>query len=95
MEKPQNRPGNYDAVVLSLGRIPRILQLGPIFLAINTPTLNPQLDLSLHHILIEAQMPLRRKQSLSNVHALHLGRGAAAPDVDIPVVLLGQEGCRG
>lgn len=95
MEEPQNRPRNDNAIVLSLRRIPRLVQLRFILLTINAPTLDSQLNLPPHHILIEAQMPLRCKQPLADVHALHLCYGAAAPNVDIAVVLLRQQGCGG
>lgn len=89
MEKPQDRSGHKHPIMFPLRRIPRTLNLCPILHLIDTSTLDPQLDLPPHHILIEPQMALCREQSLPDIHALHLRRLAAAPNMDISVVLFG------
>ncbi len=97
MKEPQNRPRNHNPIMPPLRRILHPPQLPPIPHRINTPRPYPQLHLPPHHPLIEPQMPLRGKQPPPNVHALDLGRRAAAPDVDVAVVLFGEEhgGARG
>ena len=95
VEKPQNRPGNNHPVMLPLRRILGVLQLLPIFLLIDTSRLEPHLNLSMHHVLVESQMALRGEQAPPDIHALHLGRLASTPHMDVPIVLLGEKMCGG
>lgn len=72
MEESQDRGSDDFPIMLQMRLLVRLCDFLAILLT-NDSCVLPQLDLSPHHVLVETQMTLRAKESISNVQALDRG----------------------
>lgn len=72
VEESQDGSSDDFPIMLQMRLFVRLRDLPPILLT-NDSCVLAQLDLSPHHVLIEAQMTLRAKESISNVQPLDRG----------------------
>ena len=68
VKEPQNCTCNNDPIVLHMRCL--ICLLG-LLIVLDTTTRLPHLNLSTHHPLVKAQMPLTREKPISNIQTLN------------------------
>ena len=82
MIQPQNRRGNNHPIV---NQRRRLLGLHRMLVVLNPPALLPHLNLPMHHLLVEAQVPLAREQPVLQVNPLHCRVLRARPHAHLVV----------
>jgi len=77
MVQPQNRRSNKHTIMQQRRRL---LGLKSMRIVLDPATLLPHLDLAVHHLLVEAQVPLASKQAILQIDSLHRSVIGARPD---------------
>ena len=83
MIQPQNRRRNNNPIV---NQRSRLLRLHRMLIVLDPATLLPHLNLSVHHLLIETQVPLTGKQPILQIDSLDLSVLCARPDANLVVL---------